>query len=112
MSLDVPVGNRLRGILLDLWAARPTTVLFVTHDLREAIYLADRILFLSRGPSRVILDVPVPLSRPRENESDELETFRRDLLTRHESLLHGLIDEIQDAGTDTADERGTTGGIT
>ena len=110
VSLDVPVGNRLRKILLDLWAARPTTVLFVTHDLREAIYLADRILFLSRGPSRVILDVPVPLSRPRKNESDELETFRRDLLTRHESLLHGLIDEDQDAGAETADERGTTGG--
>ena len=93
VSLDVPVGNRLRSILLDLWAARPTTVLFVTHDLREAIFLADRILFLSRGPSRVILDVPVPLPRPRKNESTEIEAFRQDLLVRHESLLHGLIDE-------------------
>lgn len=93
VSLDVPVGNRLRGILLDLWRARPTTVLFVTHDLREAIYLADRILFLSRGPSRVILEVPVPLARPRAPESQEIESFRQDLLTKHESLLHGLTDK-------------------
>lgn len=93
VSLDVPVGNRLRGILLDLWRARPTTVLFVTHDLREAIFLADRILFLSRGPSRVILEVPVPLARPRVPESEEIESFRRDLLTKHESLLHGLTDK-------------------
>jgi len=92
VSLDVPVGNRLRGILLDLWRASPTTVLFVTHDLREAIYLADRILFLSRGPSRVILEVPVPLARPRQAESQEIESFRQELLTKHESLLHGLTD--------------------
>lgn len=90
VSLDAPVGNRLRGILLDLWRASPTTVLFVTHDLREAIFLADRILFLSRGPSRVILDVPVPLARPRTPESQEIEAFRQELLTKHESLLHGL----------------------
>ncbi len=93
VSLDVPVGNRLRGILLDLWRASPTTVLFVTHDLREAIFLADRILFLSRGPSRVILDVPVPVARPRQPESNEIEAFRQDLLTKHESLLHGLTDD-------------------
>ena len=100
VSLDVPVGNRLRGILLDLWRASPTTVLFVTHDLREAIYLADRILFLSRGPSRVILDVPVPLERPRMPESQDIEAFRQELLTTHESLLHGLRADEEDQEAD------------
>ena len=100
VSLDVPVGNRLRGILLDHWRASPTTVLFVTHDLREAIFLADRILFLSRGPSRVILEVPVPLARPRTPESQDIEDFRKELLEKHESLLHGLIDS--GSGDDTS----------
>lgn len=103
VSLDVPVGNRLRGILLDLWQASPTTVLFVTHDLREAIYLADRILFLSRGPSRVILDVPVPLVRPRQAESTEIESFRQELLTKHESLLHGLTDQQAEDADDAVE---------
>jgi NitT/TauT family transport system ATP-binding protein len=107
VSLDVPVGNRLRGILLDLWQASPTTVLFVTHDLREAIYLADRILFLSRGPSRVILDVPVPLVRPRKPESQEIESFRQELLTKHASLLHGLTDQDND-DADHADQTSTS----
>ncbi|HEX9647776.1 MAG TPA: ABC transporter ATP-binding protein [Alphaproteobacteria bacterium] len=93
VSLDVPVGNRLRSMLLDLWSARPTTVLFVTHDLREAIYLADRILFLSRGPARVILDTRVPIPRPRGAEDSRIESFRQQLLTQDESLLHGLVSE-------------------
>ncbi len=90
VSLDVPVGNKLRQLLLDLWRARPTTVLFVTHDLREAIYLADRIVFLSRAPSRVILDEPVDLPRPRKADDPAIERFRQTLLERHKSLLHGL----------------------
>jgi NitT/TauT family transport system ATP-binding protein len=93
VSLDVPVANRLREMLLDLWRARPTTVLFVTHDLREAIFLADRILFLSRGPARVILDTRVPITRPRAAEDPRIESFRQELLTRNESLLHGLASE-------------------
>jgi NitT/TauT family transport system ATP-binding protein len=89
VSLDQPVANRLRGMLLELWQRRPTTVLFVTHDLREAIHLADRILFLSKSPSRVILDVAVDLPRPRDFEDAASEAFRQDLLTRHRALLQG-----------------------
>lgn len=93
VSLDIPVGNRLRQLLLELWRDSPTTVLFVTHDLHEAIFLADRILFLSRGPSRVILDVPVDIPRPRNIEDPGIDAFRQALLGRHESLLHGLVDD-------------------
>lgn len=52
VSLDAPTARRLRSWLLGLWQKRPHTVLFVTHDLREAIEIADRILFLSAAPSR------------------------------------------------------------
>ena len=90
VSLDSPVGNLLRGLLLQLWKARPTTVIFVTHDLREAIYLADRIAFLSRGPSKVILEETVPLARPRKIEDPTIDHFRRDLLSQHDNLLQGI----------------------
>ena len=90
VSLDMPVGNLLRQLLLDLWQTRPTTVIFVTHDLREAIYLSDRIIFLSRGPSRVILDKPVDLPRPREVEDPRIDQFRQNLLSEHDSVLHGV----------------------
>jgi len=90
VSLDLPVGNLLRQLLLDLWKTRPTTVIFVTHDLREAIYLADRIVFLSRGPSQVVLEQSVDLARPRQIDDPEIDRFRHDLLSKHQSLLHGM----------------------
>lgn len=91
VSLDMPVGNRLRGMLLELWNAQPTTVLFVTHDLAEAVYLADRIVFLSRPPSRVVLDVEVDIPRPRALDNPALDAFRASLLDRHRTLLQGVV---------------------
>lgn len=94
VSLDQPVAEHLRGMLLDLWQRHPTTVLFVTHDLREAIQLGDRIVFLSRAPSRVILDVTVDLPRPRHAEGSEVDDFRRSLLARHRELLAGVAESV------------------
>jgi NitT/TauT family transport system ATP-binding protein len=54
-------------LLLDLWNADRKAVLFVTHDLEEAIALADRVVIMSAGPSaRIIGDWRVPLARPRD----------------------------------------------
>ncbi|MGR9015179.1 MAG: ABC transporter ATP-binding protein, partial [Gammaproteobacteria bacterium] len=50
VSLDAPTARQIRELLLNLWQQRPHTVLFVTHDLREAIALADRLIFLSSAP--------------------------------------------------------------
>ncbi len=66
---------------------RPTTVLFVTHDLREAILLADRIVFLSAPPGSVIDDVAVDLSRPRREDEAVVEAFRKGILRRNKALL-------------------------
>ena len=65
VSLDRPTAERLRVLLLTLWRARPCGVLFVTHDLREAVALADRILLFSAAPGRLVADVAVPLPRDR-----------------------------------------------
>jgi len=91
LSLDAPAADRLRRLVLDLWQRRPTTILFVTHDLREALYVADRIIFLSAAPARVVLDIPVDLLRPREADSPAIEALRRRVLDAHPELLSGLI---------------------
>ncbi len=90
ISLDTPVADKLRSLLLDQWRARGATIVFVTHDLREAIQLGDRIIFLSASPGRVVLEVDVPLDRPRASESADVEAFRADLLAKHPALLAGL----------------------
>ena len=55
------------NLLLDLWSADRKAVLFVTHDLEEAIALADRVVIMSAGPAaRIIGDWRVPLTRPRD----------------------------------------------
>jgi ABC-type nitrate/sulfonate/bicarbonate transport system ATPase subunit len=80
VSLDEATAHRLRLLLLDLWQRRPTTVLFVTHDLREAILLADRIVLLSATPAQVIASVPVSLPRERRHDVTAIEAERRRLL--------------------------------
>jgi NitT/TauT family transport system ATP-binding protein len=76
--------------LLDSWKSRRTTVLFVTHDLSEALQLADRILFLSASPGRVVLDLPVALPRPREAGDGAIDVLKRKLLGEYPQLLAGL----------------------
>lgn len=80
VSLDAPTARRIRNLLIEVWRQRPHTVIFVTHDLREAITLGDRLLFLSAAPSRIIGDIPVPIPRGERGDEEAVETFRRQLL--------------------------------
>ena len=64
-------------MLLKLWTSEPTTLIFVTHDLREAIYLSDRIVFLSKSPSKVLFDTKVSLDRPRCFDNEVIEEYRK-----------------------------------
>ena len=91
VSLDMPVANRLRDLLLNLWRQYRSTILFVTHDLREALAMGDRVIFLSAGPGTVVLDMPINLERPRSVESPTVEQLYRYLLATHPQLLAGLI---------------------
>ncbi|TWX72027.1 ABC transporter ATP-binding protein [Colwellia demingiae] len=91
-SLDAPTAARLRQLLIDLCAQRGTTVIFVTHDLQEAIYLADRIIFMSDSPSTIVHQSIVDLPRPRkESGVAELE-WQAQLLVTYPQLLAGRID--------------------
>lgn len=78
VSLDPPTARKVRELLMQLWLDRPHTVFFVTHDLREAIELADRLIFLSASPSRICGDIRVSLPRSERNEA-AIENFRKSL---------------------------------
>ena len=64
-SLDALTRLELEDTLLRLWAELKTTILFITHDIEEAIYLSDRIWVLSRRPSQIIQELKIDFPRPR-----------------------------------------------
>lgn len=86
VSLDAPSARQVRNLLYSLWQHRPHTVLFVSHDLREAIALADRLIFLSPPPMRIISDIPVHIPRELRNDEAQIELFREHLLSRHPAI--------------------------
>jgi NitT/TauT family transport system ATP-binding protein len=64
-ALDAQTRSDMQELLLRIWDEKASTILFVTHDVQEAIYLADRIYILSSRPGTIVEDLPVPFSRPR-----------------------------------------------
>jgi NitT/TauT family transport system ATP-binding protein len=86
-ALDALTRARMQELLLELWGRMRTTVLFVTHDIDEALFLADRVLILSPAPGRIIAEVPVRSERPRQG--GRLSESRFAQLKHHcMSLLH------------------------
>jgi ABC-type nitrate/sulfonate/bicarbonate transport system ATPase subunit len=65
-ALDSLTRTEMQNWLQDVWLRDRRTVLMITHDIREAVYLADRVIVLSARPARVRREVTVPLPRPRE----------------------------------------------
>jgi len=74
--------------LQGLWLERPFTVILVTHDLREAAYLADTIYVMSKRPGRILVRQKNALPRPRDQET----TFSQDFI----DLVHVLKNHIRD----------------
>jgi len=64
-SLDALTRLELEDSLLALWAELKTTIIFITHDIEEAIYLSNRIWVLSRRPSKIIDEIAIDFPRPR-----------------------------------------------
>ena len=69
-SVDAQTRADLQDLALEVWQAHASTVLFVTHDIDESVYLADRVIVLSQPPGRIVGAVAVDLPRPR----DQIET--------------------------------------
>jgi NitT/TauT family transport system ATP-binding protein len=89
VSLDMPTASHLRALVTQLWRGRRMTSIFVTHDLREAVVLATRLLFLTRSPGRAALDWRPDLPPPGQRGAGEIEAAVAELLTRHPRLLQG-----------------------
>lgn len=81
-ALDVLTKGKLQEEFLNIWNDNRMTVVFVTHDLEEAIYLSDRVVVMSNHPGRVRRLVEVPFTRPRDSDLKtvpEFQAMRRDL---------------------------------
>ena len=90
--LDAQTRQIMGNLLLDLWNADRKAVLFVTHDLEEAIALSDRVVIMSAGPAaRIIGDWRVPLSRPRDISEVKLDPKFHDL---HREIWQTLKAEV------------------
>jgi ABC-type nitrate/sulfonate/bicarbonate transport system ATPase subunit len=83
-ALDAFTRMRMQDEVLRLWQARGTTMLLVTHDVDEAIYMSDRIVIMTQRPGRIDRIIPVPLDRPRDRSSRDFLQLRGDIL----ELLH------------------------
>ena len=90
-SLDVFTREMLQTYILSLWQTTQRTVLFVTHDLTEAITLADRVIVLTQRPTRVKAEHVVALPRPRVPA--ELR-FNPDFIELHKKIWNDLKDEV------------------
>lgn len=82
VSLDERTADRLRRLLLDVWSARPTTAILVTHNAREAILLADELVLLAPRPTNVVAVVPISVPQA-ERDPAMVEEIYADLLKRH-----------------------------
>ena len=79
-ALDAFTRMRMQDEVLRLWEARRTTMLLVTHDIDEAIYMSDRIMIMTPRPGRIERTIPVELARPRQRDSGDFLRLRSDIL--------------------------------
>jgi NitT/TauT family transport system ATP-binding protein len=90
-ALDVQTRNLMEGELLGLWQGSGKTVIFVTHDLEEAIALADEVVVMTAGPARVKARYDVTLPRPRDIERVRLDPRFTELYSK---MWNDLRDEV------------------
>jgi NitT/TauT family transport system ATP-binding protein len=81
-ALDALTRDDMQRLLADVWRETRKTVIYVTHNVAEAVYLADRVIVMTPHPGRVKTEVPIRLPRPRDTLSVEFLEYQKELL-RH-----------------------------
>ena len=92
-ALDAMTRTVMQSILLDIWAEARQTVLLITHDIEEALLLADKIYVLTARPATLKAEIPVPLPRPRNVTDTSLIRLKSELL----ALLQVEMSRVFDA---------------
>lgn len=82
-ALDAQTRADMQQMLMDIWAQEKNTIFFITHDISEAVLLADRILVLSPRPAQIVHDVTIPFERPRP--------IMMQTETRFAEIVHALL---------------------
>jgi ABC-type nitrate/sulfonate/bicarbonate transport system ATPase subunit len=83
-ALDAITRAEMQTWLLEIWREFRRTILFITHDVEEAVFLSDRVIVMGGAPGRVLASVDVPISRPREYA--EAVTSKEFVRVKHEIL--------------------------
>ena len=81
-ALDATTREEMQDLLLGLWGKLQHTILFVTHDVAEAVKMADRILLMDKDPGRIREEIRIDLPRPRIKETSRFLLLCRDLLEK------------------------------
>ncbi len=92
-ALDAQTRHKMQGFLLDLWQETGKTVVFVTHHIDEAVYLADRVIILTARPGRLLDSVSIDMPRPREVASADFERHRGMFLSYLRSEVNKAFEE-------------------
>ena len=100
-ALDAFTRRDLQDHLLDLWADTRPTLVLVTHDVDEAVVLADRVLVMRPRPGRLFAEITINLARPRDRNSPLIANFKRRVLT--------ALDRSLDRSEPDRDAKSTTG---
>jgi NitT/TauT family transport system ATP-binding protein len=79
-ALDEEMREELQGLVIKLWRETRKTFVYVTHSVQEAVYLADRVIVLTRNPTRVRGVITVDLPRPRDRLADEFHAYVKSLV--------------------------------
>ena len=89
-NLDEINARKLRKELLSIWEKKKTTIVFVTHDINEAVFLADRILLLTPRPAKLFKEISIDIPRPRSYSNPNLFQYESTLLSALEQMLEGF----------------------
>ncbi len=95
-ALDAFTRRDLQDHLLDLWADTRPTLILVTHDVDEAVVLADRVLVMRPRPGRLFEQITINLARPRDRKSELFDSFKRRVLTALDRSLDRSVRDVTD----------------
>jgi NitT/TauT family transport system ATP-binding protein len=102
-ALDAQTREMMQSELLDIWSQTSKTVLFITHQINEAIYLSDRVIVMSARPGRIIADMTIDIPRPRTlavKRTEEFLHFEDEIWALIESQARATMqaDQLTEAG--------------